>query len=133
MLLWLLSLQSILEGHSEHFSGKEADWLDSIILSIENLSKLMLKGLDVTEIKAIERAVDKIEPKLYAEKIVQSDDSAVKVNIDLLYDLAESAVALCEYDCNGDFANCSRRKLFLSLLIPPYRTDGECQYYQKEE
>jgi hypothetical protein len=131
LVLWILSLQLILENHREHFKDKELTWLDSIILSIESLSKLMLGGLDATELKTIENAVKRIEPKLYAEKLVNQQNPTVKVNIDLLYDLAELALENC-HTCKGDFDNCPHRKLFLSLLIPPYTEVGPCQYWRGE-
>ncbi len=133
LVLWVLSLQLILENHREHFRGKELTWLDSIILSIENLSKLMLGDLDLTEIKTIENAINQIEPKLYAEKLINSSKPTVKVSIDLIYDLAELALENCRYDCNKDFDTCPRRKMFLDLLIPPFREDGSCQYYRGED
>lgn len=133
LVLWILSLQLILENHREHFRGKELTWLDSIILSIENLSELMLGGLDLTELRTIENAIKRVEPKLYAEKLVNSQEPAVKVNIDLLYDLAELALESCQHDCKQDFENCPRRKMFLGLLIEPFTETGPCQYWRGDD
>lgn len=133
LVLWVCSLQVILESNQEHFKGKELGWLNSIILSIEALCKLMLSGIDQTELKTIENAIKAIEPRLYTDKLVNSQEPAIKVSKDLIYDLAESAVDLCKYDCSKDFANCPRRKLFSDLLIAPWTTDGPCQYYRRED
>ena len=133
LVLWILSLQLILENHREHFRGKEFDWLDSISLSIKNLAELMLGGLDLTELKTIENAIKRIEPKLYAEKLVNQQKPAVTVNIDLLYDLAELALEQCKIDCSKDFDNCPRRKMFLSLMIEPFTETGPCQYWRGDD
>ena len=133
LVLWALSLQLIFENHRDHFKGKELVWLDSIILSIETLSKLMLGGLDMTELKTIENAIGRIEPKLYAEKLINQKEPTVKVNIDLLYDLAELALEDCRYSCQKNFDNCPRRKMFLDLFVPPYVDKGPCQYWRGDD
>ena len=133
LLLWVCSLQLILENHCDHFTGKELDWINSIILSIEALCKQMLSGIDNTELRAIDNAIKGIEPRLYTDKLINSEEPTVKVSQELIYDLAESAVDLCRFSCRKDFDTCPRRKMFLDLLIPPFRTDGPCQFYQKED
>ena len=133
LVLWALSLQLILDSNRQFFRGDELTWIDSAILSIEALSRAMLKGIDKSELRAIVNASKNIEPTLNCEKLVPSNSPTVKVNIDLLYDLAESGVELCKFDCPGDFENCPRRKMFLELLIPPWTTTGPCQYYRGEE
>jgi hypothetical protein len=133
LVLWICSLQLILENHRDHFKGKELVWLDSIILSIETLSKLMLGGLDLTELKTIENAIGRLEPRLYAEKLINQKEPTVNVNVDLLYDLAELALENCRHDCKGDFDNCPRRKMFLSLMLEPYTETGPCQYWRGED
>jgi len=131
--LWICSLQLILEDHRAHFKNKmERTWLESIIYSIEVLSKLMLGGIDKTELRAIDNAIKLIQPTLYASKIVKSEGKTQPVSVDLIYDLAESAVDNCRWDCKQDWDNCPRRKMFLELLIPPYTLEGPCQYYQEE-
>lgn len=131
IVLWILSLQTLLESNREHFKGKELTWLDSIILSIETLSKLMLSGIDSSELRTIDNAIKQIEPKLYADKLVNRQEPTVKVNIDLLYDLAELALENCR-DCKGNYDSCQYREMFLSLLLPPYTEVGPCQYWRGE-
>ena len=132
LVLWCNSLQLILQSNIDRFKGKELKWINSIVLSVEALSKLMLDGVDSTELRAIDNAIKVVEPTLYAHKLVNSQEPAVKVNIDLLYDLAESAVQLCKYECDGNFDTCPRRKMFLDLLIPAWSESGPCQFYRKE-
>lgn len=133
LVLWVCSLQLILESHRAHFKGSELKWLDSIVMSIETLCKLMLSGIDETELRTIDHAIKRVKPKLFADDLISQEKPIVKVSQELIYDLAESAVALCAFDCLGDYDSCPRRKMFLDLLIPPYRTDGPCQFYQKDE
>jgi len=133
LVLWICSLQLILENHRDHFKGKELTWLNSIIMSIETLCKLMLSGIDSTELRAIDNAIKGIEPKLYTDKLVSSEEPTVKVNQDLIYDLAELALENCRYDCKKDFDTCPRRKMFLDLLVPAWTNSGPCQYYRGEE
>jgi len=133
LLLWICSLQLILQDQRDHFRDKEElKWVDSTIISIEALSKAMCQGIDDSDLRAVENAVKVIEPRLNAEKLVNSKEPTVKCNIDLLYDLGESAVQLCVHECNKDFDNCPRRKLFLELLIPPWSETGPCQYWRGE-
>lgn len=133
LLLWICSLQLILQENRDYFRDKEElKWLDSTNLSIDSLARAMCQGIDQSDLRAIENAVNLIEPRLNAEKLVNSKVPTVKCNIDVLYDLGESAVELCKYECNKDFDNCPRRKLFLELLIPPWSETGPCQYWRGE-
>ena len=133
LVLWICSLQLILENHREHFKGKELTWLNSIILSIEVLCKLMLSGIDGRELRTIENAIKLIQPRLNIDRMIPQEEPTMKVSLDLVYDLAESAVDLCKYDCKKDYDTCPRRKLFLSLLVPAYVENGPCQYFRGEE
>lgn len=132
LVLWICSLQLILENHRDHFKGKELSWINSIILSIETLCKIMLSGVDDSELRAIDNAIKAIEPRLYTDKLINQEEPTVKVSQDLIYDLAESAVELCRFDCKKDFDTCPRRKMFLELLVPAWCEKGPCQYYRGE-
>jgi len=131
LVLWVCSLQLILENHRAHFRDKELVWINSIIYSIEVLCKLMLSGIDAKELRTIDNAIKGVQPTLYAHKIAEGENNR-SVDIDLLYDLAEQAVECCKYDCKHDYGTCQRRELFLKLLIPPFVEKGPCQYYQGE-
>lgn len=93
----------------------------------------MLSGVDESELRAITNAIKGIEPRLYTDKLISQQEPTIKVSQDLIYDLAESAVDLCKYDCKKNFDTCPRRKMFLELLVPAWNENGPCQYYRGEE
>jgi hypothetical protein len=73
-----------------------------------------------------------VKPILYAADRRPADAKIRNVDVDTLFDLAESAVELCKYDCEGKFADCPRRAMFLELLVEPWTENGPCPYYRGE-
>lgn len=132
LVLWICSLQLILENHQDYFEDKELTWLNSVILSIEVLSKLILSGIDASELRTIDNAIKAIKPKLYVDKLIPQENPVIKVSQNLIYDLAEYALENCKHDCKKNFETCPRRQLFLDLLVPPFIVDGPCQFWRGE-
>lgn len=131
LVLWLLAMGIVFEHNAQFMKGtEEKKWMKSVIISIEHLHELMLKGADKSEIRAIKNAAKKVNPVLFAEKLISEDGPAVSVSQDLIYDLAEEALENCKHDCKHDWDGCTRRKLFLDLLVPAYVEEGPCQYYR---
>ena len=134
LILWIHSLEGVMGGHMEFLEDREERrWLNSILLSITGLSKAMFRGLHETEIRALLNASKQVRPSLYAEIKTPPSERETTVSQELLFYLAESAVELCKYDCDKDWDNCPRRKMFLELLLEPWSLSGPCQYYRGEK
>jgi hypothetical protein len=130
LFLWLNSMEAILNANEQYFTGKELTWIRSTNLSIQVLSREMLKGLHPTEIRALINASKCVSPVLYSDKGKKPNERVTSVPMDLIFNLAECAIDVCKYDCDMNFDTCPRRELFLDLYIEPWTTDGPCQFYR---
>lgn len=130
LILWLGCVEQIIEAHRGYLTGKELTWANSTLLSAGVTIQEMMRGADDTELRAVFNAAKRVKPILFAEDRRPEDAKVRHVDVDTLYDLAESAVELCKYDCRENFADCKRRAMFLELLLEPWSEDGPCQYYR---